>query len=292
VIEKKWKQKSWQGTIPWSSSMKIYKYKDLFALLTTVGWISFIYSAFMGFHYWYLGFVFFFWFCLSILNYRHETTFWLLKNRRSRFIKYYLALVVLGFVADYVIGQQLVNLWSYRIYSSISDWFRLYFLIYPLGGLSVVELIYFLASILKEKVVLIHDDVKNLFVNKLTHVTDTILVLIILTCLILKNFNLFNNIQIIFMIVFPIWIILTTLKLKYYIKHFTHWIAIVVTTAILSIFMHEIPNVAVYEWKYYPPEFFSFQIWGISIWVVVGWYFLVLVMLKYWIQIVLLKDRK
>src|SRR3989338_1566102 len=229
--------------------MKIYKYKDLFALLTTVGWISFIYSAFMGFHYWYLGFVFFFWFCLSILNYRHETTFWLLKNRRSRFIKYYLALVVLGFVADYVIGQQLVNLWSYRIYSSISDWFRLYFLIYPLGGLSVVELIYFLASILKEKVVLIHDDVKNLFVNKLTHVTDTILVLIILTCLILKNFNLFNN--------------------------------------ILFIFMHEIPNVAVYEWKYYPPEFFSFQIWGISIWVVVGWYFLVLVMLKYWIQIVL-----
>jgi hypothetical protein len=98
--------------------MKIYKYKDLFALLATIGWMVFVYSAFLGFHFWYLGFVFFFWLSLGILNYRHESTFWLLKNRLSLFIKYYLFLALLGFIADYIIGQVLVGFWIYPFYNS------------------------------------------------------------------------------------------------------------------------------------------------------------------------------
>ena len=147
--------------------MKIYKYKDLFALLSTVGWMAFIYSAFKGFHFWYLGFVFFFWLSLGILNYRHESTLWLMKNRLFLFVKYYLVLAFLGFVADYIIGQTLAGFWIYPFYNSGFDWLRLYLLIYPIGGLSVIELVYFLAGIFKEKVILIHEDTKNLITSKL-----------------------------------------------------------------------------------------------------------------------------
>lgn len=273
--------------------MKIYKYKDFFVLLATIGWLSFIFAAFKGFHFWYLGFVFFFWLSLGILNYRHESTIWLMKNRWYRFLRYYLMLVVFGFVVDYIVGQGLMDVWIYPFYNSSSDWLRLYFLIYPIGGLSLIELIYFLASIFKEKVILIHGDVKDLIITKLEFTTDILLLLIIFACLISKNIISSLYVQNIIIILFLIWTILITFKLKYYIKHWTHWIAIVGATTILSIFMHEIPNTAAYEWKYYyPPLFPHYSIWGIQLWLVWGWYFLVLIMLKYWIQIVLLKDRK
>jgi len=273
--------------------MRIYKYKDLFSLLATLGWLSFVYSAFKGFHFWYLGFIFFFWLSLGILNYRHESTLWLMENRWSRFAKYYFTLAVLGFLADYIIGQALTGVWSYPFYNSISDWLRLYLLIYPIGGLSTIELIYFLASIFREKVVLIHEDVKNLLVTKLEFSTDILLILAIITYLISKTIIPLSHIQSIIIVLFSVWIILTTFKLKYYLKHWTHWIAIIGASAILSIFVHEIPNTAVHEWKYYPPHLFpDYSILGIQLWLIWGWYLLVLVMLKYWIQIVLLKGRK
>ena len=95
------------------------------------------------------------------------------------------------------------------------------------------------------------------------------------------------------MILFSAWVVLTTLKFKFYLKHWTHWIAIVGATAVLSIFMHEIPNTAVFEWKYSVPSLLSnYSIFGIELWLLWGWYLLVLVMLKFWVQMVLLKGRK
>lgn len=273
--------------------MKLYKYKDLFALLATIGWMSFVYSAFKGFHFWYLGFVFFFWLSLGILNYRHETTLWLMRNRWSLFFKYYSVLVILGFVADYIIGQILAGSWVYPFYNSISDWLRLYILIYPFGGLSVVELTYFLAAIFKEKVVLTHENIKNLIITKLEFLTDVLLVFIIFFCFLFKSIISLASLQSIFIILFSAWAILTTFKLKHLLKHFTHWVAIIFAVAILSIFLHEIPNTAVYEWRYFAPALFPrYSFFGIELWLLWGWYFLVLVMIKYWIIMVLLNKRE
>lgn len=273
--------------------MKLYKYKDLLALLATVGWISFIYAAFRGFHFWYLGFVFFFWLALGILNYRHETTVWLLKNRFSRFATYFTVLAILGFIADYVIGQVLAGFWVYPFYTSLWDWVRLYLLIYPLGGMCVLELIYLLAAMSKERVVLIHKDINGFPIHKILILNEIFLLITVGLCLAFRSVLATPYISTIIVILFSSWVILTTFKLKYYIKHWTHWIGIIGATAILSIFLHEIPNTAVYEWRYYnPPLFPDYSIFGIQLWLVWGWYLLVLVMLKYWIDIVLLRHRK
>jgi hypothetical protein len=108
-------------------------------------------------------------------------------------------------------------------------------------------LIYFLASIFKEKVILIHEDTKNLVVSKLEFLIDALLLFVIASCLIFKNIILSPYVPSIIVALFSAWVILTTLKLKFYLKHWTHWIAM----EVFIIFMHEIPNTAVFEWKYF-----------------------------------------
>ncbi len=273
--------------------MELYKHKDLFVLLTMVGWLSFIYSAFKGFHFWYLGFVFFLWLCLGILNYRQESSLWLMKNRLSRFIKFYLFLAGIGFLGDYIVGQKLISLWNYPPYSSINDWLRLYLLLYPIGGLSLVELIYFMAGIFKERVVLIHQDVRNLIITKLEILTDILLISIIFLGSVSAILMNFYYTQTIIVALLAIWAVLTTFKLKYHLKHWTHWIAILATTVILAIFLHEFPNTAVYEWKYSALHLFpNYSVFNIPLWAFLAWYVMVLVILKFWIQIVLLNHRK
>ncbi len=272
--------------------MKLYKYKDIYALIATIGWLSFIFLAFNGFHFWYLGFTFFFWLCLGILNYRHESSLWVMKNRISRFIKYYAVLIILGFLADYFIGQHLTHLWIYPPYNSIADYLRLYLFIYPLGGLSVIELIYFLASLFKERVILIHNQDRKLNITKLEVTINVLLFVIIVINLFSITIHPLPYVRTTLAVLFVIWTIITTIKLKYEIKHWTHWVAILFSTLFISLFLHEIPNTAVYEWRYFPPTLFDFHILGLSIWVFFGWYLIILMMLKFWIKIVLLKNRE
>mgnify|MGYP001591364836 FL=1 len=208
-------------------------------------------------------------------------------------MKYYVALALLGLVFDYIVGELLTGFWTYPFYSHTSDWLRLYILIYPIGGLSVVELIYFLSSLFKEKIVLVHEDVKTKTVYKYEYLVHALIVLAIVVCLLFKDNNSLFYVQIAIAILVSIWIVLTTLELRYYLKHWTHWVSIIAVTTILSIFLHEVPNTAVYEWKYNVPSLLSLHpILSLQIWLIYGWYLLVLVMLKYWIQIVLLKGRE
>lgn len=271
--------------------IKIYKYHDLISIIATVGWLSFIYSAFMGFEFWYLGFVVFFWISLGIINYRHETTLWLLKNRSGRFSKYYFFLIILGFFGDYVIGQKLTNLWNYPPYNSFYDWLRLYLFIYPIGGLSIIELIYFLVGIFKQQISLgISKD--NYLMVRLGKITDILLIATILVFAFSKLSGPLPYIRNVTILLFIIWCIIGTFKLKYQVKHWKYLTAIVFISVFLSMFLHEIPNTAVYEWRYYPPALLDNHILNITIWVFFGWYLMVLLMFKFWIRLVLLHHRK
>jgi len=58
----------------------------------------------------------------------------------------------------------------------------------------------------------------------------------------------------------------------------TLWMAIVLTT-LFNAFLHEIPNLYAFEWKYYIP-LISLEIFGINIVIIVGW--VVLVLIPFW----------
>jgi hypothetical protein len=228
----------------------MYKNKNIIALIATIIWLGFIFAAFKGFIFWYGGFVLFFWITLGILNYRHESSLWLLQNRPMRFAKYFIFLLVLGFFADYIVGQKLTGLWNYPAYGSMWDWIRLYVIVYPIGGLAVIELIYFLGSILNEKFTLI-TPVHPPLVDTLERLIDGILIVIILMYFISKVLIPIPHIRGVLVLLLLLWTAIATVKFKYHIRHWLHWVSILVVTLFMSVFLHELPNTAVYEWRYY-----------------------------------------
>ncbi len=258
----------------------MYKYSKILSLVAAIGWIIFIFSAFKGYHFWYAGFVFFFWLSLGALNYRHETTFWYFKNKLGVFLRFYTILFVVGFISDYVIGQKMTDLWVYPYYTSLFDWVRLYAIIYPFGGLAVLELVFLLAVIFGEKIVF----TKKL--ARLDHLVDWYLVIILAASLLLFLSSATLPAQAFFAALYAIWVLTATISLGRHLSHGIHWIAVLIGTTLMSVLLHEIPNTAVFEWKYQNMPFLAQPIFEVPIFIILGWYVLVLVMFRLWIRCV------
>lgn len=249
-------------------------------------WLIFIFTAFKGFRFWYVGFVFFFWLSLSLLDYRHETTLWYLKNRFGHFFKFYLLILVLGFIVDFIIGQEISHFWSYPYYHTLSDWLRLYLIIYPFGALSVLELVFFLANIFKEKFVFTHrvPNLEERLIDASDHFVDLFLIFIVIVLPILYFLHITLPFKHLFFYGFFVWVLVATAKFIYHIRHGLHWVAILLATLFMSLLLHEIPNTAVFEWKYYNAPILNTLILNIPLWVFVGWYLIVLMTLRLWIR--------
>lgn len=250
----------------------MYNKAKLIALFATILWLVFTFAAFKGFHFWFAGFVFFFWLSLASLNYRHETTLWYLKNRFSHWLKFYLILLAVGFVIDYVIGIKITHLWIYPYYTTFWDWFRLYFLIYPFGGLSVLELIFFLSSIFGEKFIFLHKkpNLEEKLIDGSDHLVDLFLLLIVVGLPLLYFLDIKLPFTQFIVYDFFIWILIATVNFAYHIRHGVHWVAILLATMFMSVFFYEIPNTAVFEWKYFNASMLNSIILGIPLWVIVG----------------------
>ena len=206
---------------PAGPQMHIYKHSKILALCATVVWLMFIFSAFKGFHFWYAGFVFFFWFSLATLNYRHETTLWIVKNRFKKFARFYLVLIVVGFVADFVIGQQIAHLWSYPFYDSFDDWLRLYAIIYPFGGLTILELSFLLGNLFHERFIFL-PKVHNTLVRSIDlfdHIVDTFLAVVLIGGPIMYFSGAHIPLAQVVVYVFLLWAVLTTIELACHLRH-------------------------------------------------------------------------
>ena len=267
----------------------MYKNSHILAFFASITWMLFIFSAFKGFHLWYAGFVFFFWLALAALNYRHTTSLWLAKNRTRRFLEFYTVLFVVGFIADYVIGQHVADLWSYPYYTSLFDWVRLYVIIYPFGGLSILELSFFLGNLFHEKFVLlpkVHSTLAH-SVDFLDDVVDATLFLLLSGGLVIYFFNSSYQFTEVVVYTFFVWTVLTTIKLALHLRHGIHWLAIFITVLFVSILLHEIPNTVAFEWKYHTAIMLNTPIMQIPLWVIIGWYVMLLAMYRLWIRVVL-----
>lgn len=269
----------------------LLQYRKVIIVLSTVVWLAFIFAAFRGFHFWYAGFVFFLWLSLGVFNYKEKTSFWLINDSIKTAIRFYIYLVIISFVGDFIMGQNLTHLWSYPFYKSLDAWLRLYFIIYPFGGLAVLELSYFLCNIFGEKLVFVRKPY-NLF-HKLVDYADGLLLfaILIFTLLAIAGIKIGSFNHLIIYSLFT-WAVIGTLKFKLHISHWFHYVAILVVTLLISLFLHEIPNVGTFEWQYNDGPFLNQNILGIRLWVVAGWYIIVLGMVRAWMHVVLHPNQK
>ena len=261
------------------------------ALCAAVVWIVFIFAAFKGLQFWYAGFVFFFWLSLAFLNYCHSTSFWIAQHTPWRFLRFYLALFAVGFIGDFVIGQNIAHLWSYPHYNSFVEWATLYAISYPFGGLSILELSFFLGYIFHEKFVYlprVHMSAAH-YVDKLDHAVDTLLAALLLGGSALYLYGIHTGLAKSIVYLFLLWAVLTTVKLAYHLRHGIHWIALFCAVLFISVLLHEVPNTAVFEWEYYTAPILNFLIFEIPAWVFLGWYLMLLVMYRLWLRLILQK---
>jgi hypothetical protein len=267
----------------------VYKYGRIASLAAGIAWLVFAFSAFQGFHFWYLGFVFFFWLSLSLLNYRHRTTLWFLRNRTLYFALVYAILIVIGFVGDYVIGQQVANLWRYPYYTAYFDWVRLYALIYPLGGLAVLELVLFLGALFREKLILLPKPHAPLTrpLNLADHMLDGLVVCALIAIPVLYWAQVSLPFAHLSVYVFLAWVAVATAQFVYHVRHGSHWVAILLAALLMSVFLHEVPNTAVFEWEYFNAPLLNLRVLSIPLWVMAGWYVIVVLMLRIWVRLML-----
>ena len=181
---------------------------------------------------------------------------------------------------------------EYPNYHSWGDWLRLYLIIYPIGGMSVLELIYFLAGLFKEKLTLIHSPTSaGHIIDKLDFLLDVTLLLIILVYFFSKLLYPIPYLRLLFVLLLLLWMLVATIKFKYHIKHWSHWLVIFFVTLFMYLFLNEIPNTRVYEWRYYNAPIFNQSILDIPLWVFFGWYCLILLMLRVWTYLILERRR-
>lgn len=265
----------------------MFKNKKYLALVFTILWLSFSYAGLKGYHFWYAGFLVSFWACLSLLNFDEQTSLWFLIKKSKQFWKFYSVLFFIGFVADYFIGQKVANLWTYPYYSTLFDWLRLYFIIYPFGGLSILELAFWLSGFSKEKFAFLKraNDLETIIIDSSDHFVDIFLGLVLLAVPFSYILNFGLPYRGLFSYGFLVWAVVASVKFFYHIKHGWHWLAIIFSTLFMSILLHEVPNTVAYEWKYSDAVLLNARIFNIPVWVAVGWYIMILLMLRLWIRI-------
>ncbi len=270
------------------TSLHPYKNSQLIGFLSALAWLSFIFAAFKGFHFWYVGFVLFFWLSLAALNYRHKTSLWLLQNNFFLAARLYVVLFAIGFVGDFLVGQYVFHLWIYPYFHGFFDWGQLYLVVYPLGGLCIIELFFFLSTLFHERLIISQrtHDTSTQRIDMIDHGLVAIVILGIIGASLSRYFGFQPPFPHILLGAFLMWGAVATLQLIHRLQHALHWLAIILTTTALSIFLHEVPNTAVFEWRYQNAPILNYSMLGIPVWVFLGWYLMVIVVLRAWLRFV------
>lgn len=263
-------------------------------LITGVIWILFVILGLKGFQYWYGGFVVFFWFFLGLLNYDHKTTLFLLVKKPLKFLTFYSPLLLFWIFIDQF--GLYSHLWRYPLYNTFLEFLWVYFVLYSFAGLALLELFYFISSVYKEKLVFIKH--KNTTLHKTIDLSDKILLITSFAAAIiipiLAVFEItppFLALSII-IVLFLTWMIVDIIMLKFHIKHWLHYCIILITTTIITVVLNEIPNTIAREWVYLQAPLLHITVFEIPLWVILGWIWWCLLILRLWILIALHKKLK
>lgn len=266
--------------MPLSKSRK-FLYTRIALLVSFTGWLIFSALGFLGFPYWYGGFVFCFWTAFGILNLKQRSSLWLLFDKPRVFGIFYAALAALSFIVDQFGRVQ--NLWFYPLYHGATLSYVMFF-IYPLGALAVLELVYFLTGFLGEPLSFWQQPVTKK--HKALDLAESLVFLAATGLITAGAARFFVSVPAVAAVLF-VWFVLFLGWLRLHVRHTGQYTLILFIAPLLGLFLHEFPNMSAREWVYLGAPFFNTSIFHLPLWVWFGWYFLVLGPLRLWIFVVL-----
>jgi len=261
-----------------------FLYNRIAIIAATAGWLSFMYAGFQGFGYWYGGFIVCLWLSFGLVNLPHKSSVALLLRQPHLFFLLYAAAAATFYLGDRVGLQHF--LWTYPQYDSWGfAW--LYLVLYPVMGLALIELIYFVGSRL-DAPFSFHSlpDSRN---HRFVDAAESILFLIMMGLIVFAAAEpaplpLLAAVTV-------VWIVSALVKLRLHIGHAGHFSAALLLAVVLATMLSEYPNLTAREWVYLPATALdpSLQapLFGLPVWLWLGWFWLALVPLRLWIFLVL-----
>lgn len=265
------------------SSGQRFLYTRVAILVLFVGTFASAVAGLKGFPFWYGGFVLCLWGALGLLNYGQHSTLWLLHVRSLPFALLYGALAGASFLAD-TFGLN-AHLWFYPLYQG--PWLLwIWLVLYPFGGLAMLELLYFLGGFLDEP--LHFKQYPQTRGHKCIDIFESLLFLGMVAVVVLGAVQAEWGLTLPYMVILStLWMILALVKLRFHIGHPGQYILVIVIATLFSVLSHELPNTVAREWVYLDTSFLNFLIFGIPSWVWIGWFWLDLMTLRLWIFLVL-----
>lgn len=267
----------------WFTREQRFLYTRIAILVAMVGWIASAFAGLKGFSFWYGGFVLCFWVAFGLINYQHKSSLWLLHTRPWIFALFYAALAGASFLADQF-GLN-AHLWFYPLYRGLGfAW--VWLVLYPFGGLAVLELLYFLAGYLDEPF-----RFRQLPMTKwhgFFDITEHLLFLAMIAVIVKGAVEIGWSVAMpTATLVASLWMLAALVKLRFHIRHIGHYTLIIIVVALLAALSHELPNTIAREWVYLEAPFLNLLFLGLPLWVWLGWFWLTLVPLRLWIFIAL-----
>ncbi|MDO8620238.1 MAG: hypothetical protein Q7R64_02720 [bacterium] len=236
-----------------------------------------------GVPFWYGGFVLCLWGALGLLNYGQHSSLWLIHKKPWLFVLLYGALAGASFLTD-TFGLN-AHLWFYPLYQGIGL-FWVWLVLYPFGGLAMLELLYFFAGYLDEP--LHFKEYPQTRMHRFFDVFESLLFLLMIAVIVLGAVKADWGLALPNMVILSVlWMFSALVKLRFHIGHPGHFILVIVIATFFSVLSHELPNTLAREWIYLEQPFLNFLIFGVPSWVWIGWFWLNLMTLRLWIFLVL-----
>lgn len=195
------------------------------------------------------------------------------KISSNTYFKLYGAGIIAGFILDFVFGLKIGNVWYYN-YSELWEYTLLYLLVYPLGGIVMLQTYLFFENWFHIKT----PRVRNVPINRWGIVSILLLAVAVILLLFGQRILYFG------------YLICTVIALSiiFYMNYLSErinkisyfrcllllpidYLLITLLTTYFQAFIHEIPNVFARQWVYQNMPFESLMIFDIPTGVLVGW---------------------
>lgn len=258
-----------------------FLYSRIAILVAGVGWVAFAFAGLKGFPFWYGGFVLCFWLGTGLSNYPQKSSVWLFINKRHIFLLLWAACAGGAMLFDQF-GLR-AFLWFYPYYGEGLGLLWVYLVLYPFGGLACLELLYFVAYFLGERLQFVH--------RKMTswhHMVDGFESVFFLA---MAGSALLGILQkasaSVVLSIALVWVLFAAIKLAFHIRHATQYVLIIVVSFLVAALLHEMPNTGAFEWVYLDAPILNQIFWFLPLWVWLGYSWLLLFTLRFWIFLVL-----
>ncbi len=198
---------------------------------------------------------------------------------RLLYYKLFLLFVPVGFILDYVLGISVTHLWFYN-YTNIYEYWLLYLLVYPLGGIVMLQ-----------SYLLFRKYIRVAPVSKLLAGVGVVFYLAVTYIIATTTYYSWPNAKlsmvgtlgcfcVLGIAVFNVWSEIRHKK-SYARELFTRFVPVMAATlcaTYVNAFLHELPNVVARQWVYLPTSgtTLDVMILGIPFLVLVAWVFLTL----------------